>query len=92
MVFVSEEPTTLHDALSNKNWKLAMDSEFAALFKNKAWLLVPPQQGKNVIDCKWMYKVKKADGSIILIGIRPILLLKASSSGMGLTMRTCSVL
>lgn len=27
--------------------------------------LVPPQKGKNVIGCKWVYKVKrKADGSI----------------------------
>ena len=33
--------------------------------KNKTWHLVPPHQGSNVIDCKWVYKVKKkADGSI----------------------------
>jgi hypothetical protein len=33
--------------------------------RNKTWRLVPPQANKNLIDCKWVYKVKhKADGSI----------------------------
>jgi hypothetical protein len=49
---VSTKPATLRDALSVVNWKLAMDKEFDALVKNKTWHLVPPQQGKNVVDCK----------------------------------------
>jgi hypothetical protein len=29
------------------------------------WHLVPPQSDRNIIDCKWVYKVKhKANGSI----------------------------
>jgi hypothetical protein len=36
-----------------------------ALIKNKTWTLVPPQPGRNVIDCKWVFKVKqRPDGSI----------------------------
>jgi hypothetical protein len=55
----------LHDALSNPHWENAMDHEYSALMKNKTWHLVPPQQGQNVIDCQWVYKVKrKADGTI----------------------------
>jgi hypothetical protein len=51
--------------MSNINWKKAMDVEYMALMKNKTWHLVPPEQGRNIIDCKWVYKVKrKADGSI----------------------------
>jgi hypothetical protein len=35
------------------------------LMNNKTWRLVPYQKGKNVIDCKWVYKIKrKAYGSI----------------------------
>jgi hypothetical protein len=65
LVVASEEPTSLHDALSNPHWKNAMDHEYSALMKNKIWHLIPPQQGQNVIDCKWVYKVKrKADGTI----------------------------
>ena len=42
-----------------------MDSKFQALKKNKTWHLVPWQKGTNVIDCKWVFKLKrKVDGSI----------------------------
>ena len=59
------EPIHLHDALANKDWKEAMDNEYDALMKNKTWHLVPPKHGDNVIDCKWVYKIKrKSDGSI----------------------------
>jgi histone deacetylase 1/2 len=42
-----------------------MDVEHQALVRNKTWHLVPPPKGKNIIGCKWVYKVKwKADGTI----------------------------
>jgi hypothetical protein len=42
-----------------------MDEEYMALQANKTWHLVPASAGTNVIDCKWVYKVKRrADGSI----------------------------
>jgi histone deacetylase 1/2 len=42
-----------------------MDNEYQALLKNKTWHLVPLPKGKNIIDCKWVFKVKrKADGTI----------------------------
>ena len=60
------EPNNLDEALRDKNWKHAMDDEYLALMQNRTWHLVPPQQaGRNIIDCKWVYKIKhKADGSI----------------------------
>jgi hypothetical protein len=45
--------------------KNAMDVEYSALMKNKTWHLVPPRRGTNIIDCKWVYKIKgRADGSL----------------------------
>jgi histone deacetylase 1/2 len=42
-----------------------MESEISALHKNKTWHLVPPKAGYNVIDCKWVFKIKRnADGTI----------------------------
>jgi hypothetical protein len=42
-----------------------MDHEFLALQRNKSWHLVPPQKGRNIIQCKWVYKIKrKQDGSL----------------------------
>ena len=42
-----------------------MEEEYVALMKNKTCHLVPPSSNKNVIDCKWVYRIKKnADGTI----------------------------
>lgn len=43
----SGEPSDLCDALSNANWKQAMDAEFLALMRNKTWHLVHPTHGRN---------------------------------------------
>jgi hypothetical protein len=42
-----------------------MDDEFGALQKNRTWHLVLAKSGANVIDCKWVYKIKrKSDGTM----------------------------
>jgi hypothetical protein len=59
------EPQTVQEAMQSLDWKIAMDTEFLALQQNKTWSLVHPKQAQNLIDCKWVFKVKrKADGSI----------------------------
>jgi hypothetical protein len=37
----TNEPESLQVALTNKNWKAAMDDEYKALVDNKTWHLVP---------------------------------------------------
>jgi histone deacetylase 1/2 len=59
------EPRNLDEALGANNWRHAMDCEFQALQKNETWHLVPSKRGMNIIDCKWVFKIKrKVDGSI----------------------------
>ena len=42
-----------------------MKQEFDALSANNTWELVKMPKEKNVIGCKWVYKIKhKANGSI----------------------------
>jgi hypothetical protein len=42
-----------------------MDTEYDALIRNNTCHLVPSASGHNLIDCKWVYKIKrKVDGSI----------------------------
>jgi hypothetical protein len=36
-----------------------MQHEFQALLKNDTWRLVAPPSGVNIIDSKWVFKVKK---------------------------------
>ena len=42
-----------------------MQDEYDALLYNRTWHLVPPKEGRNLIDCKWVYKIKKkSDGTM----------------------------
>jgi hypothetical protein len=42
-----------------------MDTGYHALLQNQTWHLVPLELGRNLIDYKWIYKIKhKYDGSI----------------------------
>jgi hypothetical protein len=59
------EPQHYSEAMQDERWKKAMDIEFGALLKNDTCRLVPPRAGTNIIDCKWVHKIKqKYDGSI----------------------------
>jgi hypothetical protein len=65
MEAVGSEPTSVNEALQDSRWINAMNSEYQALLKNKTWHLVPHPKGKNIIDCKWVYKIKRrADGTV----------------------------
>jgi hypothetical protein len=51
--------------MKDERWKQTMDIEFGALLKNDTWHLVPPKAGENIINCKWVYKIKqKSNGSV----------------------------
>jgi hypothetical protein len=42
-----------------------MADEIVALHRNTTWHLVPPRLGLNIIDSKWVFKLKyKADGTV----------------------------
>jgi histone deacetylase 1/2 len=58
------EPSSTTEGFADPRWKATMDEEYDALMKNNTWHLVPSTRGQNVIDCKWVYKIKwKADGT-----------------------------
>ncbi|KAK1617543.1 hypothetical protein QYE76_023060 [Lolium multiflorum] len=62
---VHTEPRSHLDAMTCAHWRAAMEAEFSALQTNKTWQLVPPRPGVNIIDCKWVFKIKqKSDGTI----------------------------
>lgn len=64
-VSTPEEPMSVDEAFQDPKWVAAIDVEHKALLQNKTWQLVPLPKGKNVIGCKWVYKIKKkADGTI----------------------------
>jgi hypothetical protein len=55
----------LSEALDDVRWREAMNDEYQALMENRTWHLVPPSSTRNIIDCKWVFRIKKnADGTI----------------------------
>jgi hypothetical protein len=67
------EPRGYKEALRTSHWRDAMETEFSALQANQTWHLVPPVPGVNLIDSRWVFKVKLcADGSIELCKARLI--------------------
>ncbi|KAH9745735.1 retrovirus-related pol polyprotein from transposon RE2 [Citrus sinensis] len=59
------EPNTPSEALSDPNWKAAMQAEYDALIKNKTWSLAPMCLDFKVVGCEWVFRTKyNTDGSI----------------------------
>lgn len=51
--------------MTDDNCKQAINEEFDALEMNKTWHLVPRKHTSNIVDSKWVYKLKKhIDGTI----------------------------
>ena len=65
---VMGEPRTVKEALESPDkskWKEALDIECKSLVDYNTWGLVEPPKGQNIVDSKWVFKVKhNADGSI----------------------------
>ena len=63
-----DEPNNMNEAINSKNskcWKDAAENGYQSLLKNKTWELVERSKDKNVITCKWVFKVKRnADGTV----------------------------
>ena len=66
--FFQQEPETYDEAVrSNQHdkWLEAMNSEINSLNENETWTLEYLPEGRRVIPCKWVYKIKQnADGSV----------------------------
>ena len=46
-------------------WRDAMSTELDSLLSNETWDVVDLPDGKQLIGCKWVYKIKrKFDGSV----------------------------
>ena len=58
-------PRNVQEALTDSNWKKAMNEEMEALQRNTTWELVPLPEGKKTVGCRWIFTVKlNPDGSI----------------------------
>ena len=62
------EPKTISKAkkhLDWPKWKAVIQAELDALTKMKTWQVVERPKGRNFVQCKWVFKIKKdAEGKI----------------------------
>ena len=62
------EPSCYQEAIDDtdsEKWKKAMKEEMDSLAKNNTWDVVELPEGRSVVGCKWVFKLKrKVDGSI----------------------------
>jgi hypothetical protein len=49
-------PTSVRAALADLSWRNVMEEEYAALFSNNTWDLVPRPVGSNFVTGKWIFK------------------------------------
>jgi hypothetical protein len=61
----ADEPKSVAEALSLAHWWEAMEDEYQALQWNKTWHLVPSDLASNIIDCKWVFKVKRKQDGLV---------------------------
>ncbi|GJZ19084.1 retrovirus-related pol polyprotein from transposon TNT 1-94, partial [Tanacetum coccineum] len=58
----THEPLTYQETVAcedSSKWKVAMKEEMYSLRKNKTWELVDHPVGKNLVSCKWLFKIKE---------------------------------
>ena len=59
------EPVTYKSAMSQSVWLEAMKEELSALKSQGTWSLVSLPDHKNLVGCKWVFKIKRhVDGSV----------------------------
>jgi hypothetical protein len=62
------EPSTYRQAIAceqSRQWKNAIDDELSSLVHNQTWTKVKRTHEMNIIDTRWVFKIKKnPDGSI----------------------------
>ena len=63
-----KEPSTYKEAISGRDkdkWQASMETEMGNLHKNGTWEIVDRPRDRNILCCKWVYKLKKnKDGKI----------------------------
>ncbi|XP_076906310.1 uncharacterized protein LOC143562373 [Bidens hawaiensis] len=53
-----EDPSVFEEAVKERQWVAAMETEMKSIMENETWELVDPPEGVKPIRVKWVYKTK----------------------------------
>ncbi|CAI5999645.1 unnamed protein product [Closterium sp. NIES-64] len=65
-----EEPASMEEALAGpdrEKWLVSRDAEYQSLLENGTWELVVLPEGKKVVQCKWVLRIKTDDKGQVTI-------------------------
>ncbi len=65
----TKEPSSIGEAMRSperENWMLAAKQEFDSLVARRTWDLVPPPQGRRIVDNVWVFKRKLGPNGQVL--------------------------
>lgn len=57
------EPRSFFEVMKSRQarqWKEAKVKEIKSFHHNRTWILVPLPPSKEVVDCKWIFRVKES--------------------------------
>lgn len=58
-------PRTYEEAKGKDEWEATMQDDYNSLMKNGKWELTTLPKGKDMVGCKWTYRIKfTSDGAI----------------------------
>lgn len=64
MNYVDEIPSTITELQKRddwKEWKAAIEDELISLKRNNTWTLVKKPEGRSVVSCKWVFRMKRGE-------------------------------
>ena len=63
--FVSDEPKNIAEAMKHPGWRPSVGEEMERIHMLNTWTLVPPTEDMNILDSRWVFKIKfNPDGTI----------------------------
>jgi hypothetical protein len=63
---ISNEPSSVDDALRHRQWKQAMVEELESIEENRTWSLVDLPKGQRPIGVKWIFKLKQDENGEVV--------------------------
>jgi hypothetical protein len=63
---ISNEPSSVDDALRQRQWMQAMVLELESIEENRTWSLVDLPKGQRPISVKWVFKLKQDENGEVV--------------------------
>lgn len=57
--YLNCEPSNVKETLKSPHWRPTMQEEYTTPIHNNTWKLEHKPLNKNIVGCKWLFKIKR---------------------------------